>query len=430
MVTVRSIVSLAAFRNWRLWQLDVKNAFLYDELDHEVFMEQPKGFVSKQFPQHVCRLKKALYGLKQAPCAWYGKVAQYFIFCGFKVANSDSSLFVKLEPNMHLLVLLYVDDMIITGDDETEISQLRNNLSTRFEIKNLGEIGCFLGLEVEKLDQGYFISQRRYAKSLLERFGIGESREMATPMEPYLKLKKEEGELLKDARWFRQLVGSLIYLTITRLEIAYSVGIISQFMQNPRTYHLDAAKRILRYVKGSPAYGPMYKKGSDFVLRGFNDADWTGDAIDRRSTSGYCFSLGSAVDSWCSKKQSSVALSNTEAEYMAATMAAQECIWLKCLIEDIFSKVDYAVQIYCDNDSAIRLASNLVFHGRTKHIEVHHHFVREKILNQEIELQGIPTYNQVVDIFTKALVKVKFKNFRAALRVVDRKHALRGSVTN
>ncbi|XP_019052684.1 PREDICTED: uncharacterized protein LOC109114472 [Nelumbo nucifera] len=126
---------------------------------------------------------------------------------------------------------------------------------------------------------------------------------MATPMEPYLKLKKEEGELLKNARRFRQLVGSLIYLTITRLEISYSIGVISQFMQNPRTHHLDAAKRILRYVKGSPAYGLMYKKGGDFVLRGFTDADWAGDAVDRRSTSGYCFSLGSAVVSWCSKKQ-------------------------------------------------------------------------------------------------------------------------------
>lgn len=430
MVTVRSIFSLAAFKSWKLWQLDVKNAFLYGELDREVFMEQPKGFVSKQFPQHVCRLKKALYGLKQAPRAWYGKVAQYFIFCGFKVANSDSSLFVKLESKMHLLVLLYVDDMIITGDNEAEISKLRNNLSTRFEMKNLGEIGCFLGIEVEKSDQGYFVSQKRYAKSLLERFGMGESKEMATPMEPYLKLTKEEGELLKDARRFRQLVGSLIYLTITRPEIAYSVSVISQFMQNPRTHHLEAAKRILRYIKGSIAHGLMYKKGNDFVLRGFTDADWAGDAVNRRSTSGYCFNLGSAVVSWCSKKQSTVALSSTEAEYMAATMAAQECIWLKCLMEDIFSKVDYAVQIYCDNESAIRLALNPVFHGRTKHIEVHHHFVREKVLNQEIELQEISTGNQVADIFTKALTKAKFENFRAALGVIDRKHALRGSVTN
>lgn len=331
---------------------------------------------------------------------------------------------------MHLLVLLYVDDMIVTGDDEAEISHLMKDLATRFEMKNLGEIGCFLGLEVEKSEQGYFISQSRYARNLLERFEMGESKEIATPMEPYLKLQKEEGEPLKDPRRFRQFVGSLIYLTITRPEIAYSVGVISQFMQNPTTHHLGAAKRVLRYIKGSPAYGLMYKKGSDFVLKGFTDADWAGDAVDGRSTSGYCFSLGSAAVSWCSKKQSTVALSSTEAEYMAATMAAQECVWLKCLMEDIFSKVDYVVQICCDNESAIKLASNPVFHGRTKHVEVHHHFVREKVLNQEIELQGISTCNQVADIFTKALAKAKFEGFRVALGVVDRKYALRGSVAN
>ena len=168
---------------------------------------------------------------------------------------------------------------------------------------------------------------------------------MVTPLEPYLKLKKEEGKLLKDARTFRQLVGSLIYLTITRPEIAYSVGAISQFMQDPKTPHLDAAKRILRYIKGSADYGLLYEKSNDFLLRGFTDADWVGDANDRRSTSGYCFNIGSVVVSWCSKKQSTVALSSTEAEYMAATMATQECIWLKCLMGDIFSKVDYAVQI-------------------------------------------------------------------------------------
>ncbi|KAK9120307.1 hypothetical protein Syun_017924 [Stephania yunnanensis] len=353
MVTLRSIFSLAAHKNWKLWQLDVKNAFLYGELDREVFMEQPQGYVSKQFPHHVCQLKKALYGLKQAPRAWYGKVAQYFIFCGFKLSEADSSLFIKRNSHMHLLVLLYVDDMIITGDNEVEISMLKNELSIRFEMKNMGEVGCFLGLEVEKSDQGYFISQKRYAKELLHRFGMGESKEKATPMEPHLKLMKDEGTLLRDATKFRQLV------------------------------------------------------------------DWAGDANDRHSTSGYCFDTGSAVISWCSKKQNVVSLSSTEAEYVAATMAAQECIWLRSLIGDILCKVEYAVLIKCDNESTVKLASNPIFHARTKHIEVRHHFIREKVLSQEIELQGISTNNQVADIFTKALGKAKFEEFRAALGVVN-----------
>ncbi|KAF2320610.1 hypothetical protein GH714_029009 [Hevea brasiliensis] len=164
---------------------------------------------------------------------------------------------------MHLLVLLYVDDMIITGDNEVEISMLKNELSVHFEMKNLGEVGCFLGLEVEKSDQGYFVSQKRYAEELLQRFGMGKSKEKATPMEPHLKLMKNEGQELKDAGKLKQLVGSLIYLTTIRPEIAYSVGVISQFMQNPRTSHLDAAKRILRYVKGTTNYGLLYKKGKE-----------------------------------------------------------------------------------------------------------------------------------------------------------------------
>ncbi|KAJ7971218.1 Retrovirus-related Pol polyprotein from transposon TNT 1-94 [Quillaja saponaria] len=229
-VIVRTLISLASCKGWTLWQFDVKNAFLYRELDREVFMEQPEGFVSKKFPHHVCLLKKALYDLKQAPRAWYGKIAQYIAFCGYKVLSSNSSMFVKLKSEMQVIVFLYVDDMIIIGDNNDEISSLRAELSIRFEMKNLGEIGCFLSLEVERSEEGYFISQKRYATSVVERFSMGEAKAMAIPIEPHLKLKKNEGRTLKDLKKFRQLVGSLIYLTITRLDIAHFVSVISQFM--------------------------------------------------------------------------------------------------------------------------------------------------------------------------------------------------------
>ncbi|KAL7102369.1 hypothetical protein ACP275_08G116100 [Erythranthe tilingii] len=251
-------------------------------------------------------------------------------------------------------------------------------------MKNLGEVNYFLGLEVEKSNSGFFISQRRYANDLLRRFGIGESKEKAAPMEPHLKLRKDEGKLLTDSRKFRQLVVP----------------------------NLDAARRILRYVKGSLDHGLLYTKSDTFRLSSFTDADWAGDVNDRHSTSGYCFNTGSAMVSWCSKKQSVVALSSSEAEYVAATMAAQECIWLKSLLGDLFCKVEYAVKIKCDNESAIKLASN------------------PNVLKQEIELEKVATSEQVADIFTKALAKPKFEYFIAALGVVDRKYALRGSVEN
>ncbi|KAG8494460.1 hypothetical protein CXB51_011869 [Gossypium anomalum] len=430
MVTLRIIFSLAAMKTWKAWQLDVKNAFLYGELDREVFMEQPVGYVSEQHPHHVCHLKKALYGLKQAPRAWYGKVVQFLIFCGFRVSEADSSLFIKLESNAHLLVLLYVDDMIITGNNEAEISMLKNELSVRFEMKNLGEVGCFLGLEIKRLNQGYFNCQHRYANQVLQLFNMGESREKSTPMEKCLKLKKDEGELLKDVRKFKQLVGSLIYLTITRPEISYAVGVVSQFMQAPRTLHLDAAKRILRYIKGTNDFGLFYNKGNDFSLQGYADTDWDGSIEDCRSTSEYCFSFGSAAISWCSKKQPIVTFSSTEVEYIAATMAAQGCVWLKLLMKDIHCAVYSPVQIYCDNQSAVKLTSNPVFHARTKHIKVRHHFIREKVLDQEIALERITSNQQIADIFTKALGKPEFERFRAALGVVNPEYALRGAVKN
>ncbi|GJY14422.1 integrase [Tanacetum coccineum] len=362
MVTLRTIFSLAAYKSWKVWQLDVKNAFLYGELDRDVFMEQPTGYISKEHPHYVCRLKR-IFGLKKGIACWF-----------------DSSLFIKLESQLHLLVLLYVDDKIITGDNEAEISLLKDDLSIRFEMKNLGEAGYFLGLEVENTDQG-------------------------DPMEPNLKLRKNEGTLLKDVKKYRQLVGSLIYLTITRLELSYCVGKVSEFMQCPRTSLLEAAKMILQYVKGYLDYGLLYKKTNTFCLNGFTDADWGGNADDRHSTTGYCFSTGSAMVSWCSKNQSVVTLSSTEAKYVAATMTAQECMWLKRLVRDMMGKFEYAVKVRCDNESTIKLASNPVFHARTKHIEVRHHYIREKVLDQEIELKGILTERQVADIFTKALEK-------------------------
>ena len=231
-------------------------------------------------------------------------------------------------------------------------------------MKSLGEVSCFLDLEVEKSD-GYFVSQRGYAASLLCRFHMGESKMMTTPMEPYLKLAKEEGQLLEDATLFRQLVGSLFYLAITRFDIAYSVGVISQFMDKPCVGHLIAAKRILRYVKGTLNFGLMYKQNIPFYLSGFVDADWAGDVNDKRSTTGYCFSTGSAAVSWCSKKQATVALSSCEAEYVAATMATQECLWLKRLIQEMVPVFDYPISIQCDNESAIKLAGIQCFmHAR------------------------------------------------------------------
>nr|DAD31904.1 TPA_asm: hypothetical protein HUJ06_010755 [Nelumbo nucifera] len=395
MVTVRTIISLAASKDWTLWQFDVKNAFLYGELDHDIYMEQPQGFVSEKFPEHVCRLKKALYGLKQAPRAWYGKIAEYFKFCGFYPSNSDPSLFVKVKASLSIMILLYVHDMIVTGGDTTEIMRLQEDLFVRFEIKSLGEA-----------HYGYFLSQKGYAAKILKRFGLEKSNSITTPMDPGLKLQKDEGEFLHDVTEYRRM-----------------------FMERPCVGHMAAAKRILRYVKGTLNYGLLYQHKGIFSMQGYVDVDWAGNVNDRRSTTSYCFNIGSVVISWCSKKQATVALSSTEAEYVAATLVSQECIWLTRLLQDVNEASKFPIPIFCDNESAIRLAENPLFHARTKHIAVHYHFIRDKVLNQEIELLAIRTTEQVADGFTKALSRAKFEEFRRKLGL-DQGNALRGSVTS
>ncbi|KAM1907090.1 hypothetical protein ACFX14_026784 [Malus domestica] len=237
-------------------------------------MMQPMGFKSEAHPEYVCKLRKALYGLKQAPRAWYGKIAEFLTQSGYSVTPADSSLFVKANEGKLAIVLMYVDDLIITGDDEAEILRTKENLSIRFQMKELGQLKHFLGLEVDRTQEGIFLCQQKYAKDLLKRFGMLECKLILTSMEPNAKMCAHEGKDLEDATMYRQLVGSLIYLTLTRPDISYAVGVMSRYMQNPKKPHLEAVRRILRYVKSTIDYGLLYKKGEDCKLVGYCDADF------------------------------------------------------------------------------------------------------------------------------------------------------------
>ena len=379
LITVRVLLALVASKSWNLWKMDVKNAFLHGELDREIYMNQPMDFQSQEYPNYVCKLRKALYGLKQAPRAWYGKIVEFLIHSGYSMSSADSSLFIKANNGKLAVVLVYVNDLIITGDCEEEILQTRENLSVRFQMKELGQLKHFLGLEIDWTQEGIFLHQEKYSKDLLKKFGRLNCKPISTPMEVNTKLCAHEGKDLEDATMYRTLVGSLIYLTLTRPDISYAVGVISRYMQNPKKPHLEVARRILRYVKSTLGYGLLYKKGGDCKLAGFCDADYAGDYDTRHSTTGYVFILGSGAISWCSKRQPIVSLSTTEAEYRAATMAAQESTWLMQLLKDLHQPTKYAPPLYCDNLLAVRLAENPIFHARTKHVEVHYHFIKEKV---------------------------------------------------
>jgi hypothetical protein len=269
LTSVRVVLAVAANKEWILWQMDVKNAFLHGELDQEIYMDQPMGFQNQSHPNYVCKLRKALYGLKQAPRAWYGKIAEFLTKSGFSVSHADSSLFVKANGEKLAILLVYVDDIIITGNDVEEICQTKENLSVRFEMKELGQLNHFLGLEISITRRGVILCQQKYAKDLLEKFGMLECKATATPMDPNTRMCAHEGKELQDATMYRQMVGSLLYLTVTRPDISYAVGVMSRYMQNPKKPHLEAARRILRYVKRTFDYGLLYKKGEDCKMVGY-----------------------------------------------------------------------------------------------------------------------------------------------------------------
>uniref|UniRef100_A0A2N9GRB9 Integrase catalytic domain-containing protein n=1 Tax=Fagus sylvatica TaxID=28930 RepID=A0A2N9GRB9_FAGSY len=304
--SVRTLIAVSASRHWPLFQMDVKNVFLNGELTEEVYMQLPPGFSQPLgFSPKVCRLRRALYGLKQAPRAWFAKFSSTISQHGFSASSYDSALFFRRSDHGITLLLLYVDDMIITGDDVQGIQDLKRFLGQQFEMKDLGPLSYFLGLEVSSSSNGYYLTQAKYTSDLISRAGITDSKIVDTPIEYNNRLNTHDGEPLPDATLYRQLVGSLVYLTVTRPDISYAVHIVSQFMAAPRSLHYAAA---------------------------YSDADWAGDPTDRRSTTGYCFLLGDSLISWRSKKQSVVTRSSTEAEYRALADTTAELLWLRWLL--------------------------------------------------------------------------------------------------
>ena len=432
MGTIRTLIAISASKRWPLYQLDIKNAFLNGELQEEVYMSQPVGFEDKNYPDFVCRLKKALYGLKQAPRAWNQRLVEYLNKCGYNPSTADPSLYMKKKGNKEVYICIYVDDFIITGNDDTWIKDIKGKLGKEFKISDLGELKYFLGIEVVYGKSGIYLMQRKYLLDVLFRFGMSECKPLTQPIDTNTKLCSSDGEILEDATTYRSIIGSLIYASITRPDLCYVVGVLSQFMQAPTNEHLNAAKRVLRYIKHTINHALFYKCDEELQVKGFSDADWAGSKDDRRSTSGYVFMIGSNPITWSSKKQPTVALSSMEAEYRGLTFATCEAMWLKKLLADLEVHVGI-IPIYGDNMASIYLASNPTFHARSKHIEVHYHYVREKVLSKDVEIKFIKTKDQVADMFTKFLDASKLKGFKDVINLQDMAQdnsqmSLRGSV--
>uniref|UniRef100_A0A2N9F5L7 Reverse transcriptase Ty1/copia-type domain-containing protein n=1 Tax=Fagus sylvatica TaxID=28930 RepID=A0A2N9F5L7_FAGSY len=423
--TVRIILSLAAQNRWQLRQLDVSNAFLHGYLQETVYMAQPTGFIDAVQPSHVCHLHKSLYGLKQAPRAWFERFTSHLLTLGFTASVADASLFVLKQDSVIVYLLLYVDDIIITGSDSTVVSNIISQLSTTFEVKDLGPLRYFLGLQIDYKKAGFFVHQSKYITDLLTKFKMSDCKLASTPIATAPVLSTSASDSLADPTPYRSLVGALQYATFTRPDITFAVNRVCQFMHNPSSAHFVAAKRILRYLKGSLDKGVLFQPGP-LTLTAFTDADWAGDPVDRRSTSGITVFLGNNPITWLSKKQHTVSRSSTEAEYRSLATGAAELAWLRQVICDLGLYLASAPIMWCDNTSALALASNPVFHGRTKHIEVDYHFVRECVVRGDICLQFISTDDQVADIFTKALPTPRFHRLCSKLLVCSTDHMFEG----
>jgi len=421
-------------------QADVKNAYLNAWMhdDEIVFMEIPKFYeLFRQHPEKfkqlaksgkrvVLRLKRPLYGTKQGAHHWYEELKKILLSLHFKVSVADEATFYKVTGNDFLVLAAATDDFTIVTNSRTLSTKTKSKLNSHFELVDLGDINWLLGVSVTRnlKDKTISLGQQAYVEQILARFGLSDARPDVTPMEPgadyHFDSPSVSPTLLTPAEktTYREMIGSLMYCaTMTRPDIAFAVSMLSQFLESPRTTHLKAVKRVFCYLLGTKHLKLVL--GGNTTVVGFSDADWASQR-HCHSISGYAYFVGLGTISWSAKKQPIITLSSTEAEYVALTGAAKDILWIHKLLKEFsfLHNLSLPTTLYCDNQGAIRLSKDATFHSRTKHIDVHFHFIRQTITSGDVELLYIPTEKMVADIFTKSLARVKFERFRAELNVM------------
>jgi hypothetical protein len=425
MTSIRTFLSIACMHDWYLESMDVDTAFLNAAVLEEVYVAQPEGFQmkDKQGQLLVCKLKKSIYGLRQASHNWNKTIDTWLRSYGFQPTQADPCAYLQRNRDQTLMILLWVDDLIIGGSHEEIIKQFKSAICKRFKMKSLGELQWILGMEIkrDRPKRSLEITQVTYINQMLERFGMIDCKPIATPAEGSLSRIQGKSEVNTE---YMSMVGSLLYASmVTRPDITFAVQALGRHLQSSGPEHLAAAKRVLRYLQKTKTIGIRFSGGDtnrNKELTGYTDSDWGGDIDTRRSTTAYLFKFGGGPISWSSRLQPTVALSSSEAEYMAACAAAQESTYLRQLLREFGYHQRSATKIFEDNQGCIALSRNPVLHKRTKHIEIRYHFIRERIESGEIDLIYIPTQKQQADILTKALPKPQFE----LLRTVVMGHAL------
>jgi hypothetical protein len=403
--SLRAILAIATEFNLEVHQMDVKSVYLNGELEEEIFMEPPPSF---DVPEGmVLRLIKAVYGTKQGGHVWYLDVKAKLEAMGYTRIESDHAIFVRFRDGKVSIIALYVDDFTMACEDIAVIERNKEELKKFYQITDLGELSYILSIHVtwDREAGRIELSQQKYIEDILERFGKSEVRPISTPVltnEHLTKLTSPE----IDVRSYQSAVGALMYPMLgTHPNLAYAVGVLGRHAATPGEEHQQALDWVFRYLQATKDWCLVFQRGTPegLSLTGFVDADWANELSDRSSTSGYTYKLTGGAISWSSKKQSSIALSSTEAEYIAGVHAAKEAIWLRRLLSELRLPDHDPTTLRMDNQSAIAIAKNPQFHDRTKHIEVRYHFLHHKIEEEEIKLDYIPINEQVADVLTKGL---------------------------
>ncbi|GJY12297.1 putative ribonuclease H-like domain-containing protein [Tanacetum coccineum] len=415
---IRIFLAFASYMGFIVYQMDVKSAFLYGKIDEEVYVSQPPGFLDPKYPEKVYKVVKALYGLHQAPRAWYATLSTFLLKNGYRRGTIDKTLFLKKDKHDIILVQVYVDDIIFGSTKKSWCDEFEALMKSRFQMSSMGELTFFLGLQVKQKPNGIFISQDKYVAEILKKFDFASVKTASTPIETQKPLVKDEEASDVDVHLYRSMIGSLMYVTASRPDIMFAVCACSRFQVTPKTSHLSAVKRIFRYLKGKPKLGLWYPRESSFDLESYSDSDYAGANLDRKSTTGGCQFLGNRLITWQCKKQTIVATSTTEAEYVAAASCCGQVLWIQNQMLDYgFNFMN--TKIYIDNESTICIVKNPVYHSKTKHIAIRHHFIRDAYEKKLIQVLKIYTNDNVANLLTKAFDVSRFQFLVVSIGMIN-----------
>jgi hypothetical protein len=404
--TLRALLAHVAANDLELHQLDVKVAFLNGPLQETIFMVQPPGF---ERGDDVCRLKRALYGLRQAPRAWHARLVAELRAFGFTPSDADPCLFIRGKGEQRVFLLVYVDDILVAATSTRLATEIISAIRRVFAIHDMGCADTFLGFEItrDRPERKLYITQRKAITDLLERYGMADASNRATPLLSGVRLQADGIPLPAEVP-YAPLVGSLMHLACcTRPDIAFAVGVLARHMASPTEDLWTAAKGVLRYLRGTSSHGLVY--GCTSPLRAYCDADFGGDLPTRKSTTSFIFMLNGAAISWQSKLQPTVATSTTEAEYISASAALREVLWIRKVLFALNGAPPALPVLQCDNQAVLALIKDPVAHARTKHIDVAHHLIRERVLRGDVAFEYCASANNVADFLSKSLPSERFR---------------------